>query len=583
MVQNSLLGKSLVAQTIFDNHFLLPQAPATPDFFLVPGDNQVTVLWRKSSTESTGDVYFNVASQPLNADGTVNALYDPNYRQFDVEGYRIYRGRVDSPNSLQLLAQFDYAGTSITDYYGLINPTIDCAPELAIPAAPNAACPFAAPQPGVAPTVGVDYPLNGPVVQTKIGGRFKVSGDTSVAYDYSHQGTPLALVDTAVVGQGSGYPPLKDTGVPFVYVDKGVRNYFRYFYSVTAFDVNSFSSGPSSIESARVTKPVTPAPTGANVQISGSVTSADLVGRGQVLDTSKAVPTLDPTTGIFSGPFPPANGWHIGLGAFVASVLQQPGNFKAHLDSIQLGDGYNDIPVKYWFTVPGSPTPPFAISIVQQQEYGVDSGTASFAATTISNTLARRLGGDGNYTLPGQIDLALPGTEYMGLGARGCINGRPGFTSGGGCDYNGSRWFDGPSPQNNETMADPTQGMVHNAGSPASMAANYNNAGALDRGRHHLHVLGLPDHRWRRGTRRGGGLLGRPPRCRLQRVLGRRWGGRLGDRHYAQRAGPVRHDDGWQLGYSQFHGGAGDRLLRRPGRADHGRLRLRRTAQQHLR
>ena len=39
--------------------------------------------------------------------------YDPSYRQFDVEGYRVYRGRTDSPNTLQLLAQFDKAGTQI--------------------------------------------------------------------------------------------------------------------------------------------------------------------------------------------------------------------------------------------------------------------------------------------------------------------------------------------------------------------------------------------------------------------------------------------------------------------------------------
>ena len=44
-----------------------------------------------------------------------NPLYDPNYRQFDVEGYRIYRGRTDSPNTLELVAQFDYAGTVIHD------------------------------------------------------------------------------------------------------------------------------------------------------------------------------------------------------------------------------------------------------------------------------------------------------------------------------------------------------------------------------------------------------------------------------------------------------------------------------------
>ena len=59
MVQpGSLLGKALVAQTIFDSQFLLPFAPARPEFFLVPGDNQVTVLWRPSPTEANGDAFF---------------------------------------------------------------------------------------------------------------------------------------------------------------------------------------------------------------------------------------------------------------------------------------------------------------------------------------------------------------------------------------------------------------------------------------------------------------------------------------------------------------------------------------------
>ena len=33
-------------------------------------------------------------------------------RGTDVEGYRVYRGRVDNPSELELIAQFDYAGTS---------------------------------------------------------------------------------------------------------------------------------------------------------------------------------------------------------------------------------------------------------------------------------------------------------------------------------------------------------------------------------------------------------------------------------------------------------------------------------------
>ena len=61
------------------------------------------------------------------------------------------------------------------------------------------------------------------------------------------------------VAQGVSFT-LANTGVPFLFIDRGVRNSLRYFYSVTAFDVNSLVSGPSSLESARVTKAVTPAP-----------------------------------------------------------------------------------------------------------------------------------------------------------------------------------------------------------------------------------------------------------------------------------------------------------------------------------
>ena len=108
-VPGSLLGKAQTAQTVFDNKFLLPFAPERPDFFLVPGNNQVTVLWQPARRATTiPDPFFAVASQPT-VDGAANPLYDPNFRANDVEGYRIYRGRVDNPSELQLIAQFDYA------------------------------------------------------------------------------------------------------------------------------------------------------------------------------------------------------------------------------------------------------------------------------------------------------------------------------------------------------------------------------------------------------------------------------------------------------------------------------------------
>ena len=76
MVPGSLLGKATVAQAVFDNGFLLPFAPDAPEFFLIPGNDQVTVLWRPSPSETSGDPFFAIASQPRACDQrTQNGWY----------------------------------------------------------------------------------------------------------------------------------------------------------------------------------------------------------------------------------------------------------------------------------------------------------------------------------------------------------------------------------------------------------------------------------------------------------------------------------------------------------------------------
>src|SRR5258707_9473777 len=135
-VPRSFLDKENVAQAVFDNKFLLPFAPDAPQFFLVPGDGQVTVAWQASTSETTGNPFFQVASRPFGACGTSacpNPLYDPNFRKYDVEGYRIYRGR--SRSEMQVIAAFDKAGTTFVDYTGTVfnaSQGNQCAPELGI-------------------------------------------------------------------------------------------------------------------------------------------------------------------------------------------------------------------------------------------------------------------------------------------------------------------------------------------------------------------------------------------------------------------------------------------------------------------
>ena len=87
VVPGSLLDKSLVAQSIFDSKFLLPFAPDVPEFFLVPGDNEMTILWQPSASETTGDPFYAVANAAL-IDGNANPLYDPNYRSIETSPAR---------------------------------------------------------------------------------------------------------------------------------------------------------------------------------------------------------------------------------------------------------------------------------------------------------------------------------------------------------------------------------------------------------------------------------------------------------------------------------------------------------------
>ena len=473
-VPGSLLGKALVAQTVFNLNFLLPFAPDAPDFFLIPGDDQVTVLWRPTPSETTGDPFFEAASSltrpnPETGEPEPNPLYDPNYRQLDVEGYRVYRGRVDSPSELSLIAQFDYAGTFITDFGGQVNPVVGCAPELGI----DTACvvPFDSAQAGIAPTVSFDVPLVGPITQVRRGDRVALATGEAI----------LLNADTALTGEGAGNPVLGDTGVPFTFLDTGVRSNLRYFYSVTAFDMNSFQSGPSSIESPRNTKSVTPSSVATNYENAVTITTS-ISGRGQVLDTTAALPSIDPATGVFSGPFPAANGWDVGLGETVSQVLIGESQVTARLDSIQLGSTYQVVSHTYWFTATSAGVSGLiSFGVPGSDELGVTEGEGNSPPVVPVNDLrAGPHGGSSDFKLTARAGLSLPGTDYLTLHGRGCVNaalGRPGFGDGTRCPYNGSRWFTGPSPQANETQAHPIAGNTQNfSGTPMT---NPNNAGLV--------------------------------------------------------------------------------------------------------
>ena len=443
----SLLNKALVAQAVFDAKFLLPNAPTAPQFFLVPGDNSATVVWQRSATESDGDLYFSIASRPYNVDSagdsTRNALYDPNFRQFDVEGYRIYRGRTSS--ELQLLAQFDYSGTQIIDYTGAISSGVRCAPELGI----QASCPVVFDTSWVK-TKGYPTELAGLVIQVKAGDRVQLAN-----------GDVLNLTaDTAIVGGGHGFPSLTNTGVSFAYNDNNVRNGFTYHYAVTAFDVNSVKSGPSSLESTRITKTVTPrAPSGQ--EVAGTLLPQELLAaNGSTLNTAAPLPTLDATTGQFSGSMPPTDGIQVGLAAFLPQLLGN-GSLTVKIDSITVGMQELDVlpgsarDAVYYLTGQGAGAPVHFILPLQPAAgfagSTVDtSASAAFEATAIDSAKSSRFGGNQTFSLFGRTTISLPGSFRLTNWGRADANGIPENSA-----RNGPRWWAGAA---NENTVDPVGG-----------------------------------------------------------------------------------------------------------------------------
>ena len=458
-VSRTLFNKSLVAQTVFDNKFLLPFSPEQPEFFLLPGDKKVTVVWRQSATETIraggGDPYFEVASNPA------SPLYDPNFRQYDVEGYRIYRGR--SPSNLELVAQFDYAGTFLRDFTGEFAYTTDrdldgilgvCAPELGLNNSPDDTpsgdCPVHFPGPGdpVDPTLYVDHPLAGNLVQVPLGGRVQLK-DGSVLITKS---------DTAVVGGHSGNPALSDGGVPFAFVDNvGLVNSFTYYYAVTAFDLNSFRSGPSSLESPKTTlKTATPRADAAQTTAGSSTSPVLLSARGDTLNPGAPLPTINATTGIFAGPMPPTNGIQTGLAVF-ADQLITGGTVTIKIDSIlpghaDEGDGVSPpAPAQYYVSATGPTGTAQQVIPLQVDGGSGDAATVGYVpVTSVDSARSVPFAGSNSFSLYSSVNLSSAGIWRLQSWGRGDANSDPTRSY-----RNGPRWWAGAA---NENTADPNSG-----------------------------------------------------------------------------------------------------------------------------
>ena len=366
VVKGSLLGKALVAQAVFDAHFLQEFAPDATT--VLPDSGQQKQVTRFSGSRPTPRrdrrsvlrrcrlAAQNHGKWPARSRirSTIRTTVSSTSKATASTAAAAMRRA-----ALKLLIQFDYAGTTIKDYTGFVeqqNPT-GCAPELGI----TVGCPATTPAGGF-PTPANPTPLGtAPTrfVAYNIGTNFDASGNAyPLMFVDQTSGTRLALngnttaiataVDTVVSGfgdesSGDVNPPLADTGVPFIFIDVagapgcsgcGVNNGVNYFYSVTAFDVNAPGHGPTSLESARVTKQVVPQAAAGNFNNASTIATGTF-GRHGLL-TDNVAPTLDPVTGEFSKAFPPANGTTLALAGFAPQAISGSGSVSFIFDSTHM-------------------------------------------------------------------------------------------------------------------------------------------------------------------------------------------------------------------------------------------------------
>jgi hypothetical protein len=468
VVPNSLLGRALVAQSIFDSSFLLGFAPDAPAFYLVPGDSNVTVIWEESPSEELGDPFYQVASDEE------SPLYNPNYREFDVEGYRVWRG--GDPGALDLIAQFDKSNTTFFDYtcetvapdndVGVTRDGVDVVGFVA-----GETCPFS-------PDAGGTF-LASPINSTDLVFNNGVDGGlpgAGVSRSIELAAVPLSLTVPGINGESGPSAPLTDTGIPFFYVDPDVTNNFTYFYSVTAFDVNSQASGPPSLRSARVAQSTVPradAPNLVGAELQVALTGDD----GVPLDPGAPMPTLDPEDGTWSGPMPPTDGIELSFAPLLPRLLPQLA-LQVQIDSITtvfdpasdeenptaecpLGGSSFAVCEKVWMSYTDlDGNPQTIVGEASVQWWGAFGTSPSITTNWVSVTVPFDQEALDQFGIPEGSGLATADATMVEAlnysSAEGSQNRRSGSSSMvSRLRHGGSRWFDGE----NETTPDPTRYM----------------------------------------------------------------------------------------------------------------------------
>lgn len=87
---------SSAAQAAYDNNWIMPTPPPSPNVTLIPGEGRITLIW-DNLPENAPDPFYPYAA----------ALRNPFYREIDFQGYKVYKSLTGNVGEWQLLDQYD--------------------------------------------------------------------------------------------------------------------------------------------------------------------------------------------------------------------------------------------------------------------------------------------------------------------------------------------------------------------------------------------------------------------------------------------------------------------------------------------
>jgi len=100
-----------VAKIVSEGGFILPETPSPPPLTIIPGNQQVTITWSDVNIH-TPDAYYGFLQQYPELDPT------HAYREYDFEGYRLYRSFVGPSDShSEQLADFSISAGNLQFFY----------------------------------------------------------------------------------------------------------------------------------------------------------------------------------------------------------------------------------------------------------------------------------------------------------------------------------------------------------------------------------------------------------------------------------------------------------------------------------